>query len=51
VKPEPEVPAPKKNWVVIALHGLKMLLPFAGKFFPYAGVAYAVIDILLKIFG
>lgn len=50
-KPEsPEPPAPKRNWIVIGLRSAQVILPFVTRFIPFAGTAYAVIDILLKVF-
>lgn len=55
VKPEPVEPKPKENWFVHILTVLKAVLPAVIKMFPqfalWSGAIYALVDILIRIFG
>ena len=55
VQPEPVPEPPKESLWLVILHGLKGLVPLVGKFFPplalYSAAIYAVIDILIRLFG
>ena len=57
VKQEPELPTPKpkENWLLHVLTVLRAALPVVIKMFPqfalWSGAIYALVDILIRIFG